>query len=200
MRENIPRRSGARPSIRHHPLPGSAWDGDSLDPLPGASRYECRRRGREPDENRRHHQVAVRHGRRPAEPRALHAAAAAHALPFAGRGSPVPEGRRLVRAVPRLPGAAQRRARSLQGRDPLSPRGGRGRGGRPGHHHDLEDRAGRYPVRRSEGRRAVRPAQAVAAGAGVRDPKLHAPDLDRAGALPGHPRPGHGHQRAPPPS
>ena len=71
---------------------------------------------------------------------------------------PVQLSRRQDPRLLRLPRPAQRRARPLQGRHPLPPRGRPRRGARARLADDLEDRGRRRPVRRREGRRQLRPA------------------------------------------
>ena len=68
--------------------------------------------------------------------------------------------RRQAARLLRLPRAAQRGARSLQGRHPLPPRGRPRRGTRARRADDLEDGHREHPLRRREGRRERRPKQA----------------------------------------
>ena len=63
----------------------------------------------------------------------------------------------------RLPRAAQRRARAVQGRRPLPPRGRPRRGARARLADDVEDRDRQRPVRRRQGRRQLPGRRAVAA-------------------------------------
>ena len=72
---------------------------------------------------------------------------------------PVKPDRRADPRLLRLPRPAQRRARAVQGRHPLPPRGRPRRGARARRADDLEDRDRRRPVRRRQGRRQLRPAR-----------------------------------------
>ena len=99
----------------------------------------------------------------------------------------------------RLPRAAQRRARPLQGRHPLPPRGGPRRGARARRADDLEDGHREHPLRRREGRRERRPEQAREPRAPGGRALVHGQDREGArtharhpGARRRHERPGDG--------
>ena len=86
-----------------------------------------------------------------------------------------------------------------QGRHPLPPRRRRRRGEGAGGDDDVQDRDPRPALRRRQGRRAVRPARAVARRARAADPPLHLRDQPAArprdrhpGARRQHRRPGDG--------
>ena len=107
-----------------------------------------------------------------------------------------PHGRRTPRRLPRLPRPALEHHRPDEGRDPLRPGGHarRVRGARDVD--DVEVLAPAAAVRRREGRRALRPAHALARRARAPDAALHlgAPADHRPAG--GHPGAGHGHERA----
>ena len=77
------------------------------------------------------------------------------------RLGPDADGRRLRAGVRGVPGHAQRRARALQGRDPLPPRCHLPRDEGARHVDDLEVRAHGPSLRRRQGRRRLRPEAAV---------------------------------------
>ncbi len=101
-----------------------------------------------------------------------------------------------LRGVPGLPRPAQRRARAVQGRRPLPPGRRPGRGARAGGADDVEVRARRHPVRRREGRRAVRSRGDERGRAEPADAPLHAEHLAHPRRDARHPGAGHGHERA----
>ena len=109
-------------------------------------------------------------GPRPGHPRAAPLAAARVQL-----RDPRPHGRRAGQGLPRLPRAAQRRARPLEGRHPLPPAGDARHRPRPRHLDDLEVRGRGHPARRRQGRRHLRPPPPLAARAGADLPRLGAP-------------------------
>ena len=101
---------------------------------------------------------------------------------------PVSPERRQDACLLRLPRPAQRRARPVQGRHPLPPRGRPRRGARARVPDDLEDGDRRRSLRRREGRRQLQPARADA-GRGREDrPLVHG--QDREGARPDARHPG----------
>ena len=109
---------------------------------------------------------------------------------------PVRDGRRAPRRLRGLSRPALLGARADERGHPLRPGGDarRVRGARG--LDDVEVRAAAASVRRRQGRRALQPAPDVAARAGGAHPALHlraAADHRPAG---GHPRPGHGDERA----
>ena len=79
------------------------------------------------------------------------------AEPGARGVGPGADGRRLARGVHRLAGAPRHHPRPGQGRHPLPPRRSTRARSRAGGGDDVQDRGARPPVRRREGRRAVRP-------------------------------------------
>ena len=85
---------------------------------------------------------------------------------------PGADGRRKHEGLPRIPRPAQRRARSFQGRDPLSPAGDGRHGAGPGDVDDLEVLCRGHPARRGQGRRHLRPAQSERARAGTGLPRM----------------------------
>ena len=98
------------------------------------------------------------------------------------------DGRRLRARLHRLARHAQRRARAVEGRDPLPPgrHPRRGEGARDGD--DVEMRADEPPVRRREGRRRLRPEDDVDERARADDAPSHLRDRQRDRAGEGHPR------------
>ncbi len=99
-----------------------------------------------------------------------------------------PDGRRLGRGLSGLPRDPQRRARPVQGRAPLPPRGhARGDEG-PRDVDDVEVRPHGASLRRREGRRRLQSEDALDPRARGHDPPLHLRDHqpDRAGGR--HPR------------
>ena len=88
---------------------------------------------------------------------------------------PRPHGRRAGQDLPRLPRAAQRRPRPLEGRHPLPPAGDPRHRPRPRHLDDLEVRGRGHPARRRQGRRHLRPPPPEPARAGADLPRLGAP-------------------------
>ena len=143
-----------------------------------------------------HRRHAVRPGRptRGHPPRHRRAAA----VPRAGvhRQLPRPARLRPARRLPGLPRPALERARPDEGRHSLRLRGQPRRMRRARGLDDLEVRAAAPPLRRRQGGRALQPARDVAGRARAADPPLHvgaAADHRPAG---GHPRAGHGDERA----
>ena len=95
-----------------------------------------------------------------------------------------------------LPRAAQRRARSLQGRPALPPRRRPRRGPRAGDADDVEDGDRRHPVRRRQGRRQLPQRSAAARGAAVHHALADGQDRQGARPQPGHHGARRRHERA----
>ena len=104
----------------------------------------------------RHRQPLVRPRGRPDGAARRPARRHALLLPRGAGADPRHAGRREDPRLHRLPRPAQRRARAVQGRHPLPPRGRPRRGARARHADDLEDGRGGHPVRRRQGRRQRR--------------------------------------------
>ena len=116
--------------------------------------------------------ASLRHRSRP-HPRAL-------PLQEGRRGlDPGRDGRRVDRGLRRVPRHPQHRARALEGRDPLPPGRDARRGEVARDVDDLEVRAHGPAVRRREGRRRLRPEEALGARARADDPPLHERDHQR---------------------
>ena len=96
------------------------------------------------------------------------------------------------RQLHRLSGPARQRAGPVQGGLALSSPGRPGRGPLAGQPDDLEDGAGRPPLRRRQGGDQLRSHQALAGRAGAADPQVHREDPRHDRARQGHPRPRHG--------
>ena len=128
--------------------PAGLKDSSSLD-------RRHRRRGLE----LRHRQPLVRPRGRPDGAARRPARGPALLLPRGAGADPGHAGRRGDPRLLRLPRPAQRRARAVQGRHPLPPRGRPRRGAGAGHADDVEDGGGRHPVRRRQGRRQRRRAR-----------------------------------------
>ena len=116
-------------------------------------------------------------------------------VPRAARAGPRATRRRVPGRLRRLPHPAQRGPRAVQGRDPLPPHRQPRRGPGPGQPHDLEDLAGRHPLRRGQGWHRGRPDphEHVRARAHVTD--LLRPDRPHHRPDPRHPGPRRQHQR-----
>ena len=112
------------------------------------------------------------------------------------RGVPDQARRRKARRAPGLPGPALERPRPHQGRRALRPRGHprRVRGARG--LDDVEMRAAPAALRRREGRRALRSACAEPHRARAPHPAIHVGAAPVHRAAGGHPRAGHGDERA----
>src|SRR5207247_1186153 len=164
-------------------------------PAPAVPR-DTPRHSPQPDVWEGHRREPVRPRRRSHQPRRLHAPHSHVSVPRGPGRGPRTDGRRPHRGVHRLSHPAQRRARPLQGGDPLPPRRRPRRGTRARRDHDVEDRAHGHPVRRREGRRDGRPEEALQARARATHAALHPTHLHHAGPLPRHPRAGREHQRA----
>ena len=106
------------------------------------------------------------------------------------------DGRRDDRGLRRLPRHPQRRARPVEGRDPLPPGRHARRGAGAGDVDDLEVRPDGDSLRRRQGRRQLRPEEALPARAGGHDPALHERDHQRDRPREGHPGPRRRHQPA----
>ena len=111
------------------------------------------------------------------------------------RLDPGDDGRRHDPGLRGLPRHPQHRARPVQGRHPLPP----GRHARRGQGaldvDDLEVRADEHPVRRRQGRRRLRPEEALARRARAHDPPLHDGDHQRDRPREGHPGARRRHRR-----
>ena len=116
-------------------------------------------------------------------------------LPRGAGAGPGHARRREDPRLQRLPRPAQRRARALQGRHPLPPRGRPRRGARARHADDVEDRGRRDPVRRRQGRRELRPARARRGRAAADHALVHRQDREGARPAARHPRARRRHQR-----
>ena len=173
----------------------------SEEPLENSSGARRGRRGRAPERSAgcgadvvypgagedarlrpRHRQALLRLRLRPDRRAGRRARRAAHLVSRDGRADPGPVRRREDPRLQGLPRAAQRRARSLQGRPALPPRRRPRRGPCARDADDLEDGDRRDPVRRRQGRRQLPQRSAEARGAAVHH--ALADGQDRQGARP----------------
>ena len=116
-------------------------------------------------------------------------------VPRADRAGAGPDGRRAARGLHGLPRPAQRRARPVQGRDPLPPGRGHRRGAGARGADDVEDGADGRSLRRREGRRPVRRGCDEPERAPAADASVHEHDQLRARRQPRHPGAGREHRR-----